>query len=86
MKIVLCGVCRKELNETPDPSRAERIMCPVCGSVSRMYEESSNFERCETCQGIIDFITFIENKGLCYKCVEKNENPTMKPDSAAESR
>lgn len=77
MKVVLCEVCHRPLDETPEPNRAGRNACPYCGSVSRVYEEADNIVKCKNCGDIIYPVpfTFRDNGGLCDKCAGRS-NPS----------
>ena len=73
MKIEICAVCKKLLGEVPDElarGASGETACPVCGAVTRVYEDPENMVRCRVCREIVypvdfDFLNF---GGMCAGC------------------
>ena len=75
MDILICSICRRELVDPAHPVPGKRLTCPVCGSASRVYVDAGNFARCTGCLTLIDHVTAVQNKGLCYRCAGADDNP-----------
>ena len=71
MKLVICEICHKMLDETPEGTG--RSPCPVCGSISRVYEDSENLLKCLKCGDLLFPVpfSFQEGGGLCEPCTRK---------------
>jgi ribosomal protein S27E len=71
MRLVICKICHKMLDEPAD--KPERSPCPVCGSISRVYEDSENLLRCLGCGDLLYPVpfSFQDGGGLCEPCTKK---------------